>query len=81
MSKVENIIKRYEIGDKVKIKELEEFKNSQFRNPNGKMDNLAGQIMTVATTYPNSNYSDAYLMQEDDGLWFWYNDMIAEKVK
>lgn len=61
-------------GDKVRI--VDE-KGYSCWNPEGKMDEYLGKIMTVKKVNPNDTYGPAYAkMEEDEGIWFWYLDMI-----
>jgi len=70
---------KYEVGDKVKIVDLEELKNSFCCNPDGFMDKWADKIMTI------EKICDGYFRTREDrkdehGSWAWYPDMIAGKV-
>lgn len=47
------------------------------------MDKWCGKVMTVNRVYPNggSVFSESYIeMREDNGDYFWFPEMIAEKV-
>jgi hypothetical protein len=71
---------KHAVGEKVKIKAVEELKKTECYNPSGKMDGWAGQTMTIAAAYPETPFEDSYLMNEDKGEWYWYDDMIIEKI-
>lgn len=75
---------RYKVGDRVKIKDIDEFVKCFGVNHNG-MDHHAGTVMTVRELTGNG----VYFMEEDtsenssDG-WAWNDDMIeglAEETK
>lgn len=67
----------YKVGDKVRIKPIEEFRLCSGINSNGRMDKYAGTIMTIKEVY-----GDGYKMFEDQGDgyegagWMWYEHLI-----
>ena len=73
--------KRFNVGDKVRIKYLHLFKNSKFANPSGKMNGFAAKVVTIHTAFTDKGYEDTYLIHEDGGKWYWYDDMFSEKIK
>lgn len=68
---------KYKVGDRVRIKPLEEFQLLLTRNLEGNMDKYAGTIMTIQAV--NLGH---YKMIEDQvdikkrGGWFWFEEMI-----
>lgn len=61
--------RKYNVGDKVRIVS----KRAVDMNQNGGMDYWLGQTMTIAAFEGNS----LYIMEEDNGMWCWRDDMIA----
>lgn len=74
---------KYEVGDKVKIVELDALKKCARVNRDGAMDHWAGKTMTIRSINYDARY---YSMQEDKqerpihGGWWWFPNMIAGKV-
>lgn len=68
---------KYQPGDKVRI--VDDMSCAGGRNSVGGMDHWGGQIMTVKKFLRfNESFGEAYLMEEDYGVWYWYsNTMIA----
>lgn len=70
---------KYKVGDKVRIKSLEEFQLLSTRNPAGYMDKYAGTTMTIQKIN-----IDHYKMIEDQADttmpegWLWFEEMIDE---
>lgn len=62
---------KYKIGDKVRIKPLEEFIHVKGINSNGLMDKYCGRIATICCV------SDRYYQIDiDDKFWCWSDDMF-----
>ena len=66
--KVAGNSRKYKIGDKVVIVNDRVDK----MNPAGGMDEWLGKVMTIESFFGE----EAYHMEEDDGKWFWYDNMI-----
>ena len=67
---------KYKVGDRVRIKPLEEFLLCSGRNKKGLMDKYAGTVMTIGAVY-----DDYYKMVEDQGEgfndgWTWFDHFI-----
>lgn len=63
---------KYKVGDKVRI--VKEKKGDSW-NRAGHMDKWLGKVMTIRDI---NFYS--YSMEEDEGCWYWYEEMIEGKV-
>lgn len=73
--------KLYNVGDKVKIVNIEKLKQSLYRNNDGFMDQYAGTFMTI-----RGFSHGCYLMREDyfyqDGVgFFWPEELIEGKFE
>lgn len=64
---------KYEVGDKVKIVAK---KNGDNWNTEGYMDEWLSKTMTIVRVY-----YDHYSMEEDNGVWAWYEEMIECKAE
>ena len=62
----------YHVGDRVRIAAE---RNSERWDEDGEMEEWCGRVMTVVEVLDN-----CYFMEEDDGIWDWYPEMIAEIV-
>jgi hypothetical protein len=72
---------KYKVGDKIRIKSLEEFKKCVYINPEGEMNRWAGTVMTILRVSGGGGCE--YVMSEDQETreqgphhWWWHNDMI-----
>lgn len=63
---------KYKVGDKVRI--VKEKKGDEW-NRAGRMDKWLGETMTISEIH-----FDYYKMEEDEGRWYWYVEMIEGKV-
>lgn len=64
---------KYKVGDKVRI--IDE--RSDLMNCQGRMDCWLGKVMTIEKVCDEDR---CYRMKEDEQVWYWYEEMIAEKV-
>lgn len=68
---------KYKVGDRVRIVDIEEFKNTKCRNAEGLMDEWAGKIMTIREVLKPYYYMYEDRAQHIGPGWCWYEDMIA----
>lgn len=64
---------KYKVGDKVRI--VKEKTGDEW-NRAGRMDEWLGKIMTISNV---NGYG--YSMEEDEGAWYWYEEMIEGKAE
>ena len=67
---------KYKVGDKVRIKKVEECEHSFAWNHDGKMDHWCGQIMTIRSIYNEISYEMEEDINENDGGWSWSESWI-----
>lgn len=67
---------KYKVGDKVRIKKVEECEPSFAWNHDGKMDHWCGQIMTIRSLLNESGYEMKEDINENDGGWAWHEDWL-----
>lgn len=67
---------KYNVGDKVRIKKVEECGRPFGWNHNGKMDHWCGQIMTIRSIYNEISYEMVEDINENDGGWAWCEDVL-----
>lgn len=67
---------KYKIGDKVRIKKVEECDGSLTWNHNGEMDHWCGQIMTIREIDPDGDYRMEEDINENNGGWFWKEEWL-----
>lgn len=63
------------VGDKVRIVDS----RTEFMNEEGLMDKYLGTVMTIVS-FGHSMYGTYAVMKEDDGNWFWYEEMFDRHV-
>lgn len=61
---------KYKVGDRVRIVE----KRTAGMNTSEGMDKWRGKVMTICECNDTDFF---YLMEEDGGTWYWYDEMIA----
>ena len=67
---------KYKVGDKVRIKKVEECEHPFAWNHGGKMDHWCGQIMTIRSIYNEISYEMEEDINENDGGWLWSEDWV-----
>ena len=62
---------KYKVGDRVKI--INKWRGDMGQNMDGAMDEFLGTTMTISEIR-----EDGYEMLEDNGHWYWYEDMVED---